>query len=131
MRPSLIALCAAVALSACSRPAQQAATPPAATPAAEPALPATASWASKSDAPAGAYTVDPSHTSLVFRVSHLGFSNYTARFDKVDAALTFDPAHPEAMSVQATIDPRSLGLPTPPKGFKETLIGPQWLDAAK
>ena len=30
--------------------------------------------------PAGAYTLDKSHTSLIFRVSHIGFSTYTGRF---------------------------------------------------
>ena len=41
--------------------------------------------------PAGAYTVDKAHTSLIFRVSHLGFSTYTGRFTRLDANLQFDP----------------------------------------
>ena len=41
--------------------------------------------------PAGAYTVDKLHTSLIFRVSHLGFSSYTGRFTSFDAKLDFDP----------------------------------------
>jgi polyisoprenoid-binding protein YceI len=58
--------------------------------------------------PAGSYTIDKSHTSVTFRVSHLGFSNYTARFTTVDGKLAFDPAAPAKMAVEATIDPRSL-----------------------
>jgi polyisoprenoid-binding protein YceI len=85
----------------------------------------------KVEAPAGTYTLDPSHADLSFRLSHLGFSMYTARFATFDAKLGFDPANPARNSVTATIDARSLTLPTPPAGFKDTVLGPQWLDAAK
>ncbi|WP_346322430.1 YceI family protein [Emcibacter sp. SYSU 3D8] len=81
--------------------------------------------------PAGAYTLDKSHASLTFTVSHLGFSLYTAQFTRFDAALQFDPAKPEAGMVEATIDANSLELPAPPEGFTETMKGPQWLDTAK
>ena len=81
--------------------------------------------------PAGAYKVDPAHANLTFRVSHLGFSRYTAKFNRFDAALKFDPANPAAMSVEATIDPKSLELNAPPAGFTDEILGPQWLDAAK
>ena len=81
--------------------------------------------------PAGAYTVDKSHASLVFRVSHLGFSHYTARFTKYDAQLQFDPANPAAATVKVTIDPKSIDADGAPDGFMATLAGPQWLDAAK
>ncbi len=80
-------------------------------------------------APAGRYTLDKSHASLVFRLSHLGFSFYTARFQRFDATLDIDPEKPEAARVEATIDPASLDLPTPPEGFKAALLGPDWLDA--
>ncbi len=84
-----------------------------------------------SDAPAGEYVLDPSHADLSFRVNHIGMSMYTARFNAVDAVLQFDPAQPEAMSVAATIDVRSLALPAPPPGFTEEMLGPQWFDAAQ
>ena len=80
--------------------------------------------------PAGTYTVDKAHTSLVFRVDHMGFSHYTARFTKLDGQLQFAPAKPEASSVNVTIDPRSLELGDPPAGFSDSLLGKQWLDAA-
>lgn len=83
------------------------------------------------EAPAGIYNIDPSHADLSFRVSHLGFSAYTARFTQFTAQLHFDPANPPAMSVVTTIDPRSLALPSPPEGFLDTLLGPQWLDVAQ
>lgn len=84
----------------------------------------------KTEAPAGAYVLDKAHASLVFRVNHIGFSNYTAQFSKFDAQLRFDPANPSASSVTATIDPRSLTLNAPPAGFLDELLNPKWLDAA-
>lgn len=81
--------------------------------------------------PAGRYTLDKSHASLVFRVDHLGFSRYTARFTRFDVQLEFDPARPEAAQVTATIDPTSLELDNPPAGFADELKGPHWLDTAK
>lgn len=81
--------------------------------------------------PAGTYQLDKSHASLVFSVGHLGFSHYTASFDTFDATLNLDPAHPDKASVKATIDPRSLDLPTPPEGFTQTLLGKDWLNAGK
>jgi polyisoprenoid-binding protein YceI len=87
--------------------------------------------ASAAPIPAGAYTLDKAHASLLFRVDHLGFSNYTGRFSNFDAKLQFDPAKPETSSVTVTIDPASLQVENPPEGFVKTLIGEQWLDAAK
>lgn len=79
--------------------------------------------------PAGAYVMDKAHTSVTFRVSHLGFSRYTARFATIDGRLKFDPAAPAAMAVRATIDPRSLELNAPPPGFHDQLMGKSWFDA--
>lgn len=82
----------------------------------------------------GPYIIDPDHTSVTFRVNHLGLSNYTARFTKVDADLQFDPSNPSAMSVSATIDPRSLETDYSKPDtvdFDAELAGPSWLDAAK
>ncbi len=58
--------------------------------------------------PAGAYTLDKSHTSLIFRVSHMGFSTYTGRFTNVDAKLDFEPTRLANSRVNVTIDPRSI-----------------------
>jgi polyisoprenoid-binding protein YceI len=81
------------------------------------------------DAPAGAYRLDKSHASLVFKVDHIGYSAYTGAFDDFDAMLTFDPLQPENMSVTATIDVGSLDIPAPPAGFLDELKGAAWLNA--
>lgn len=86
------------------------------------------------DAPAGGYKLDKSHASLIFRVNHLGFSNYTARFKRFDATLQFDPVNPSAMSVTATVDPASIetDFPQPEKlDFNAELRGINWLNTAK
>jgi polyisoprenoid-binding protein YceI len=85
--------------------------------------------ASTAPVPAGAYTVDKAHTSLIFRVNHLGFSTYRGRFTRFDANLEFDPANLATSRVNVTIDPRSIEADNAPSGFLQTLAGKDWLDA--
>ena len=60
------------------------------------------------DLPAGRYVLDAQHASVLAKVMHLGVSLFTVRFDRFDGAFTYDPAHPEAASVQASVDATSL-----------------------
>ena len=92
---------------------------------------ATASSNAPAPVPAGEYQVDKTHTSLIFRVSHLGFSTFTARFTRVDAAVRFDPSRLSSSSVTATVDPASIESDNAPDGFLDMLRGDQWLDTAK
>jgi polyisoprenoid-binding protein YceI len=80
--------------------------------------------------PAGDYKTDPAHTSLTFAVSHMSYSHFTARFDSINARLKLDPAHPETAALNVAIDPRSLDLNNPPKGFHDELMGKSFFDAA-
>lgn len=82
--------------------------------------------------PAGEYRLEPSHASLLFKVDHLGFSNYTARFRRFDATLQFDPARLDASQVRVTVDATSIetDFPDPAKlDFNKELQGAGWLDA--
>jgi len=121
----VLAACALFALAACS-PSNN-----------EPTTGAPASSSSATTAtnvPAGDYTLDKAHASLIFRVSHLAFSNYTARFKRFDAKLQFDPANLGASRATATIDARSIetDFPDPAKlDFNAQLQNAQWLDTAK
>lgn len=83
--------------------------------------------------PAGAYALDISHSSVMFRVSHLGYSNFAAYFATLDATLEFDPADPESMSVSATIDPASITplSNTEAYNFVEYLLGESFFDVAQ
>jgi polyisoprenoid-binding protein YceI len=58
----------------------------------------------------GRYVLDPRHSSLIARVSHMGVSLYTVRFDTLDADFSFDPARPQATRVEASVDPASLDV---------------------
>lgn len=117
---------AALSVVACS--------PPQADKPAAPAAEAAASAAAvKNTAPAGEYKLDNSHASVTFRVNHLGLSRYTARFTDIAGKLNFDPANPAAMTVEASVDPKSIetDFPLETPDFDAELAGPQWLDAAK
>lgn len=124
MKKKILAIGVAVALAACSQqqPERKIESPPAGE---APAV---------SDVPAGEYTLDKSHASLLFRVDHLGFSNYTARFKRFDARLTLDPANLAQASVAATVDATSIETDFPDPAtldFNEQLRGEQWLHTAQ
>lgn len=88
----------------------------------------------ETNAPAGPYRLDKSHASLIFRVDHLGFSNYTARFTDFDAELHFNPEDPAAMTVSASIDPNSIetDFPDPETlDFNAVLRGTDWLNTKR
>lgn len=83
--------------------------------------------------PDGVYHLDPAHASLIWKVSHLGLSDYTARFTDFDAELTFDPTDIEDSNLVATIEPTSIETDYPypeKKNFdKELAQGEKWFNA--
>lgn len=83
--------------------------------------------------PDGSYTLDRPHASVTFRISHLGFSHFTARFTGLDATLELDPADPGTAQLTATIATDSLetDYPLDDVDFDALLSGPEWLDAAQ
>jgi polyisoprenoid-binding protein YceI len=122
---------AALIAGSCSQAADDKALLSDTAPAAEvAAAPAAVPEASTEAIPAGDYTLDPLHSTLIFSASHLGFSNYTAQFNKFSADLKLDPANPGAAVLNATVDPTSLQVPAPPSGFLDELKGDKWIDAA-
>ena len=54
------------------------------------------------------YQIDTAHSSAQFKVRHMMIANVKGEFDKVSGNVTFDPANPEASSVEATIDVASI-----------------------
>ncbi|WP_430475083.1 YceI family protein [Thalassospira lucentensis] len=50
------------------------------------------------------YKLDPSHTSVIFIVNHLGFSNYQGRFGGASGEVTIDREDLAASSAEITID---------------------------
>jgi polyisoprenoid-binding protein YceI len=79
-------------------------------------------------APAGTYHLDKKHASVTLKLSHMGLSYYTMRFDGIDAAYTYDPANPAASKINVSIDPTSIDTDSP--SFN-TEIADQFLEAGK
>lgn len=79
--------------------------------------------------PAGAWTLDPAHASVTWRIRHLGLSWYTARFDRAEASLEFDPQTPESAQITAIVDANSIS--TGDREFDETLRGSSWFAAER
>jgi polyisoprenoid-binding protein YceI len=78
---------------------------------------------------AGAYTVDPHHTQIMFTVNHLGFNSYYGIFGGATGSLMLDPAKPSAASVSIVI-PLS-GLVTTSGDLNAHLAKAEFFDAAK
>ena len=62
------------------------------------------------DAPAGTYVLDHTHANLTAKVSHMGLSFYTMRFNRFDARYDYDPGKPELSQITVTIDATSLDV---------------------
>jgi polyisoprenoid-binding protein YceI len=111
-----IAAAAALALSACNQPADVPATteaPPVAV-----------------NAPSGAYTLDPHHTTVTVRALHFGLAHYTLRFNKVSGTLNFNAEAPAQSSIQASVDVTSLDTPfTGERDFDAELQNSSWLNS--
>jgi polyisoprenoid-binding protein YceI len=56
------------------------------------------------------YTIDTKggHASINFSIKHLGYSVLTGRFDTFEGDFSYDPAKPEASTVNVTIDTASV-----------------------
>lgn len=78
-------------------------------------------------ASAATWTVDPAKSTLGFSGQQTG-EPFTGRFKTWTAAIDFDPAHPEAGHISATVDTASATTGDPQKD--EALPGADWLDAA-
>lgn len=120
----------ALMLAACSQSTAQTNAANVARPAAPAAAPVAAITPVTTTAPAGDYVTDPPHSSLVFRVNHMGFSNFTGRFSNYTARLHLDPAHPAATTLSVEIPISALTLDNPPAGWVEEMLGPQFFDSA-
>lgn len=59
---------------------------------------------------ADTYEIDAkgAHASINFAVKHLGYSWLTGRFDTFSGEFTYDPAKPEASTINVTIDTTSV-----------------------
>lgn len=59
-------------------------------------------------APSGHYIADVAHTSVTWKISHFGLSNYTARFLMAKAVLDWNAENPTLSKLKVEIDPSSV-----------------------
>jgi polyisoprenoid-binding protein YceI len=57
---------------------------------------------------AARWTVDPGHSAVGFSVRHLMITNVRGEFEKYRGEVSYDPAHPEATRIEATIETASV-----------------------
>lgn len=54
------------------------------------------------------YTIDPSHTYVLYHINHLGFSTQVGKFTDVTGKITLDQTKPQNSSVSATIGMKNI-----------------------
>jgi polyisoprenoid-binding protein YceI len=77
----------------------------------------------------GAYTIEPTHTRVLFSVSHMGFTTWYGNFTDASGRLVLDPAHPDASRLDVTIPMASVS--TTNAKLDGELKSADWFDAAK
>jgi len=77
------------------------------------------------DVPSGKYANDPAHTSVTFRLMHLGLSNYTARMTKIASTVDLDAKDVARSKLAVTIAANSVktDFPFPDKTDFDGEIG--------
>lgn len=86
------------------------------------------------DIPSGTYKNDPTHTSVMWKVNHFGFSNYTGMFERgaITATVNLDADDVTQSSLDAgvtgtevaTLDPRG-------NGFDEEIASDMFINAVQ
>lgn len=122
--PKTVAAFAALALALSTAP------PARATPACPPGVPESVGCGEPSlkAAVAGTYVLDQTHTSVIARVPHIGYSYSIFRFGKADATLVWNPADPAKSTLTASVETGS--IETPVEGFAKDLAGDKFLKSA-
>ncbi|MEO1657482.1 MAG: YceI family protein [Pseudomonadota bacterium] len=67
--------------------------------------------ASAQDVPSGTYALDPTHTTVIWSVSHGGFSFYRGSFSDVAGSLDWDAGDPTDSDLSVTIGAESVISP--------------------
>lgn len=75
------------------------------------------------------YTIDPTHTNVLFSWNHFGYSNPTGNLGQATGTIVFDQENPAASSVEVTL-PLS-ALDTHVSKLDDHLKAEDFLDAAK
>ena len=79
--------------------------------------------------PAAAYTVEPTHTRVLFAVSHMGFTTWYGQFTNVSGTLNLNPKALSSSSFDITIPANTVS--TSNTKLDGELNSPEWFDTAK
>ena len=77
----------------------------------------------------GAYTVEPTHTRILFSLSHMGFSTWYGDMTGASGTLSVDPRRPSGDRLSISVPVASVS--TTNAKLDGELKAPDWLDAAK
>lgn len=77
----------------------------------------------------GVYVLDNAHTSIIFRVWHMGLSHFAGSFDKVSGTANVNVADLNKSSVSVAIDPKSVDSNV--AALDKELVGEKFFDTAK
>jgi len=82
-------------------------------------------------APSGEYSVDITHASVVWKVSHLGFSTYVGRFNDFTADLNLDSADfsKSQVNVDIKVDSIDTAYPFAEKKDFNKILAEDWFDS--
>jgi polyisoprenoid-binding protein YceI len=78
---------------------------------------------------AGSYMLDKAHGKITWMVNHLGFSTYAGMFADTSAKLEIDPANPERIVLNASVQVASVS--TLNEKLDDELKSDGWLNADK
>ncbi len=81
------------------------------------------------DVSPGNYRIDPSHSTVLFSVNHMGFSRFIGRFNSFQASLDYDAENIENSRLHAIIDMGSIDVNS--EDFENTLRSRFWLNTEK
>ena len=59
-------------------------------------------------ATAAEFKIDPSHSFVNFRISHLGYSTMVGRFNTFDGSFSWDNGNPSGAAIEVNIEPASV-----------------------
>jgi len=75
---------------------------------------------------ADSYKFDKAHTTILFTINHMGFSEMVGIFRDYDGSFVFNQTHPEKSSVEVTIRPS--GLETSSSALDKELQKSSWFN---
>ena len=78
---------------------------------------------------ADSYRVDGVHSSVIFRVKHMGIANFYGRFNEISGSFDFDPKDPSKLSIDVQINAESID--THSQRRDRHLKGPDFFNASQ